>query len=99
MVSYWRAAALGFVAALLLGATAGVYTGISLVRGRSDDPKSTTYVVIHGPGGAQSPPLRAVVYAEGIATGLNCAAFGALVLVPVALGALFVKRRIAARKN
>jgi hypothetical protein len=78
----------------------GVYTGIRVAREQSPDPQATSYLVVHGPLGGvvqTSSSGRAMSYAVGIATGLNCAAFFALVLVPGCIVALFIKRRLARR--
>jgi hypothetical protein len=100
-VTYLRAALLGFAAALVLGAMAGAYTAVTVAREQRGDPRATAYVVVHGPLGgvvrSSSSEGSAAVYAVGIATGLNCAAFFALVLVPAAVAGLFIKRRITRR--
>lgn len=101
-MTYLRAALLGLVAALVLGAIAGVYAAVAVTREQGQDPRATSYVVIHGPMGrvvrSSSPGGRAAFYAVGVATGLNCAAFLALLLVPGCIAALFVKRRIVRRR-
>jgi hypothetical protein len=101
-MSYLRAAFVGLVTALVLGAMAGVYAAVAVVREHSQDPRATAYVVVHGPLSgvvrSSSPEGNATVCAVGVATGLNCAALLALVLVPAAVVGLFVKRRISRRR-
>jgi hypothetical protein len=100
-MTYLRAALLGLAAALVLGAMAGAYTAVTFAREQRGDPKPTAYVVVHGPFGgvvrSSSREGSAAVYAVGLATGLNCAAFFALLLVPGCIAALFIKRRITTR--
>jgi hypothetical protein len=100
-MTYLRAALLGLAAALVLGAMAGAYTAVTFAREHRGDPKTTAYVVVHGPFGgivrSSSSEGGAARYAVAIATGLNCAAFFALLLVPGCIAALFIKRRITTR--
>jgi hypothetical protein len=77
---YLKAALLGLLIALALGAGVGLRATRRLGAWNG------------------SPQANAAAYSEGVAEGLNCAAFFGIVCVPAAVAALFVKRRTGARQ-
>jgi hypothetical protein len=93
-MAYFRAALLGLAGAFLLGVAVGAIETMRLSREMEHArPNDTFYVqwrstVVGGP--ARDP---ATLYAIGIGTGLNCAAFLALILVPTAVVIQLARRR------
>ena len=102
-MTYLRAALAGLGVAVVGGAVLGVLTGVSIGRQLAANPTASNYSTVHGPLGTMGPyggaSVTAAAWAAGIATALNCAAFFALFLIPIALGAVFVKRKIRALKS
>src|SRR4051812_44799450 len=97
-VAYIRAAVAGLLVSLILRAILGVLTGVSIAGQLRAHPAASNHAMVHGPLGAMGPydgSILAASWAAGVATALNCGAFFAIFLVPVALGVVVVKRRLA----